>query len=217
MKILSNHFNWGPGGYKDGPSHHTGKGWKRENAWDLETLPGTDVYSITDGRVVAIQSPETKDGHLFGSSFVIIGKDNFPDVFYCNMSGLKIREGEKVFVGQKLGKVAKAPHQKQEYLHIAVPFGISLSSLVGPDGTILMKTSDEKAAAAAIASSKVKDDEYSKSKNDKTTTSSPDSDLATNIVNKVYGGLGKVLLPVSAVSGIGAIAEEIKRFKELIK
>jgi len=212
MKILGDHFNWGPGGYKDGPSHHTGKGWKMENAWDLEALPGTEVYSITDGRIVGIQSPKTKDGHLFGTSFVVIGKDNFPDVFYCNMSGLKVREGEKVYVGQKLGKIARAPHQKNTYLHLSVPFGISLSSLVGPDGTIVQKTSDEEAAAAAIATSNLV------SKNKKEKEEKPNTgNLGTDVMSKIYGGMGKVLLPTSVLGGITGLAEEIKRIKQLIK
>ena len=141
--ILGGKFQWGAGGYSNGPIGHQGTSWKTENAWDLMTTPDTEVYSITDGVVTKIKSPKTDDSHLFGASIEVLGKGENPTVFYCNLSGIKVRVGSKVSVGEKLGKVATAPNHGESFLHVALPVGKSITSLVSSTGEIYTKTSKE--------------------------------------------------------------------------
>jgi hypothetical protein len=94
------------------------------------------VYSITDGTVTKIKTLKTGDGHLYGTSIEILGRGEYPTIFYCNLSGVKVRVGNKIHVGEKLGKVAQSPDQMGSYLHVALPFGKYISSLIQSDGSI---------------------------------------------------------------------------------
>ena len=96
MNILGNSFSWGLGGYENGQFGHKGSNWKTENAWDLNTQSDTDVYSITDGTVTKIKTLKTGDSHLFGTSIEILGRGEYPTIFYCNLSSVKVRVGNKV-------------------------------------------------------------------------------------------------------------------------
>ena len=115
MNILGNSFRWGLGGYENGPFGHKGSNWKTENAWDLTTQSDTDVYSITDGTVTKIKTLKTGDGHLFGTSIEILGRGEYPTIFYCNLS----------FVSIKLRKIRKDLVSLRSPIHF--PFVVSVS------------------------------------------------------------------------------------------
>ena len=93
MNILGNSFSWGLGGYENGQFGHKGSNWKTENAWDLNTQSDTDVYSITDGTVTKIKTLKTGDSHLFGTSIEILGRGEYPTIFYCNLSSVNTNSG----------------------------------------------------------------------------------------------------------------------------
>lgn len=198
MNILGGKFQWGPGGYSNGPIGHQGTSWKTENAWDLMTTPDTEVYSITDGVVTKIKSPKTNDSHLFGASIEVLGRGENPTVFYCNLSGIKVRVGSKVSVGEKLGKVATAPNRGESFLHVALPVGKSITSLVSSTGEIYTKTSKEP-IVKKVEEPKTKD-----------SVKKADSDTSGDIYSKI----AKVLTPIALG---GALLEEVDKIKKLMK
>jgi len=201
MNILGNSFRWGLGGYENGPFGHKGSNWKTENAWDLTTQSDTDVYSIIDGTVTKIKTLKTGDGHLYGTSIEILGRGEYPTIFYCNLFGVKVRVGNKIHVGEKLGKVAQSPDQMGSYLHVALPFGKNISSLIQSDGSI--KGSDSE---VTVDKPKEKEKEI-KPVGSKETS---DDDFATKITKAAIG----VLTPIGLAS---SLFEEVERIKKLLK
>jgi hypothetical protein len=200
MNILGNSFSWGLGGYENGPFGHKGSNWKTENAWDLNTQSDTDVYSITDGTVTKIKTLKTGDGHLFGTSIEILGRGEYPTIFYCNLYGVKVRVGNKIHVGEKIGKVVPSPNQMGSYLHVALPFGKNITSLIQSDGSI--KGSDSEVTVV-----KPKEKELEPVVGSKEPSG---DDLATKITKAAIG----VLTPIGLSS---SLFEEVERIKELLK
>jgi murein DD-endopeptidase MepM/ murein hydrolase activator NlpD len=199
MNILGDSFRWGLGGYENGPFGHKGSNWKTENAWDLITQSDTDVYSITDGTVTKIKTLKTGDSHLFGTSIEILGRGEYPTIFYCNLSGVKVRVGNKIHIGEKLGKVAQSPNQMGSYLHVALPFGKYISSLIQSDGSI--KGSDSEVTVDKPKEKKIKPVDSKKTSDD---------DFATKITKAAIGAL----TPIGLAS---SLFEEVERIKELLK
>jgi len=200
MNILGNSFSWGLGGYENGPFGHKGSNWKTENAWDLNTQSDTDVYSITDGTVTKIKTLKTGDGHLFGTSIEILGRGEYPTIFYCNLYGVKVRVGNKIHVGEKIGKVVPSPNQMGSYLHVALPFGKNITSLIQSDGSI--KGSDSEVTVVRPKEKELEPVVGSKEPSG--------DDLATKITKAAIG----VLTPIGLSS---SLFEEVERIKELLK
>jgi len=198
MNILGGKFRWGQGGYKNGPLGHQGNSWKTENAWDLITNSDVDVYSITEGTVMKIKSTKPDGSHLFGTSIEVLGKGDYPTIFYSNLSGVKVRLGNKVKIGDKLGKVASGPTKGESFLHVALPFGKKMSDLVGESGDILN-------SQTIPTPPKEPERDYSKPKSVEKEKDS-DSDF--------YTKLTKIITPM--VLG-GALLEEVERIKKLLK
>lgn len=216
MNILGGGFSWGVGGYKDGPvdpEHMQGSGWKTKNAWDLEVRPGTDVYSIIEGIVVSIKSPSAQNTHLFGTSIEISGRGRYSnvDVFYCNLSSIDVRIGEKITLGEKLGKVAKPSSGKSPFLHVGLSFGNSITSFVDSSGNINGGDSSGSVATGAAGAAGLTGDDDEKKKKKKNKENEPNDDP---LLKKVYGGLAKGLLPLAA---FGGLTEEVNRIKKLMK
>ena len=214
MNILGGKFRWGPGGYENGPSGHDGTSWKTENAWDLITNSDTDVYSITEGVVMKIKSPKTDDSHLFGTSIEILGRGKYPTIFYCNLSSVKVRVGNKVQIGEKLGKVATAPKGGQSFLHVALPFGKRISSLIGSSGDVSGKNSSESEPSSSESSSSepnlTKISKQPKSYKSKSTSLLGDKSLG----DKITSTMAKIITPMALG---GALFEEVDRIKKLMK
>jgi hypothetical protein len=199
MNILGNSFSWGLGGYENGQFGHKGSNWKTENAWDLNTQSDTDVYSITDGTVTKIKTLKTGDSHLFGTSIEILGRGEYPTIFYCNLYGVKVRVGNKIHVGEKIGKVAPSPGNVQSYLHVALPYGKNISSLINSNGSMIGSESK-----TTVDKPKEKQIEPVGSKK------TSDDDLATKITKAAIG----VLSPIGLAS---SLFEEVERIKKLLK
>lgn len=199
MNILGGSFRWGLGGYENGPFGHKGSNWKTENAWDLYAQSDTDVYSITEGTVIKIKSPKTGDSHLFGTSIEVLGKGEYPTIFYCNLSGVKVRVGNKIHVGEKIGKIAPAPGGTGSYLHVSLPFGKNISSLIQSDGSV--KGSESEKSVMKTKEKKVEPTTFKKDSED---------DLATRITKSVIQGITPLALT-------GSIFEEVERIKKLLK
>lgn len=219
MNILGGKFRWGPGGYENGPSGHDGTSWKTENAWDLITNSNTDVYSITEGVVTKIKSPKTAESHLFGTSIEILGRSDYPTIFYCNLSSVHVRVGSKVQIGEKLGKVAQAPKGGQSFLHVALPFGKRISSLIGSSGDVSGKNSSvSEPSSSKTTSSEPSSNELSltkilskpKSYNSKNTSLLGDKSLG----DKITSTISKIITPIALG---GALLEEVDKIKKLMK
>ena len=198
MNILGGRFKWGPGGYNNGHIGHQGNSWKTENAWDLMTGSDVDVYSITEGTVMKIKNTKPNGGHLFGTSIEILGRGDYPTIFYSNLSGVKLTLGKKVRIGDKIGKVGSTSQKGESFLHVALPFGKKISDLVNENGEILGSES------MPVPTEKPTTD-YPRQK-----SVEKEKDSDTNFYTK----LSKIITPIALG---GALLEEVERIKNLLK
>jgi len=210
-KIIGGNFNWLVAG---GPRNHPTGSWKLSNAWDLESDAGNSVFSAVDGEVIEKQSPSNA-GHLYGTSITIRGEGNYPTIFYSNLSSVNKNVGSKVSVGEKIGEVANAPGGARPYIHIALPSGKNITSLIDQNGNFAVNnntsSSGAEDAAAAAAGAAVAAGEISGSKKD------DGGGDGGSFMDKVYGTLTKGLIPFGLVTGVAGMAEEVKRIKGLMK
>jgi murein DD-endopeptidase MepM/ murein hydrolase activator NlpD len=106
------------------PENHkkrsTGK-WPNKNAYDIKAPIGTDLYSITAGRVTNKKETSNKKGNVFGTQLSVEGIDGFPDAFYAHIDSVKLNIGDVVYPGDYIGKVTKWPkYPNQSHVHISV-------------------------------------------------------------------------------------------------
>lgn len=136
------------GGFKtdleNGPSNHRKRAlgnWQSDNAWDLFAPEGTVVKSYTKGTVSKVNENPKKSGKVYGTSVTIKGDDDYPDIFYTHLKNVKLRQGENIEVGDKIGEISEwctdeSCRKKQEgtHVHIGLPNGEHLKDLLdNPD------------------------------------------------------------------------------------
>lgn len=119
----------------DSPHNHASRAlgnWQSDNAWDIFSPNGTKVYSITAGTVSKIGGNENKhSGKIFGAQVTVKGANGYPDIFYTHLTNIQISVGQEVQLGTLIGEITQwtdAP--SSEHVHIGLPFGSSISSLV---------------------------------------------------------------------------------------
>lgn len=211
-KIIDGNFNWLVAG---SPRNHPTGSWKLSNAWDLESNAGNSVFSAVNGEIIEKQSPSNA-GHLYGTSITIRGEGNYPTIFYSNLSSVNKNVGSRVSVGEKIGEVANAPGGSRPYIHIALPSGKNITSVIDQNGNFTENNNtfssgvENTAAAAAGAATVAGEISGNKSKND-------GGGDGGSFMDKVYGTLAKGLIPFGLVTGVAGMAEEVKRIKELMK
>ena len=116
------------------PKGHGGrklKNWQSDNAWDLKAPIGTSIYSFTNGVVSHIRQSAPGSAKIFGTQVSITGKDGNPDIFYTHLEGVKIKGGDKVNVGDYIGKITRWPlYPNESHVHVGLPYGKDLGQLV---------------------------------------------------------------------------------------
>ena len=107
------------------------RNWESDNAWDLKAPIGTSVYSFTKGVVSHIRQSKPGNAKIFGTQVSIKGVDGNPDIFYTHLEGVKITSGDKVNVGDYIGKITRwASSPSSSHVHVGLPYGKDLGELV---------------------------------------------------------------------------------------
>ena len=105
--------------------------WPSDNAWDLKAPIGTSVYSFTNGVVSKIFQSRPGSAKIYGTQVSIRGVDGNPDIFYTHIEGVTLKTGDKVKVGDFIGKIQKWPaNPSGSHVHIGLPNGKDLGELV---------------------------------------------------------------------------------------
>ena len=122
--IISDNTSKGHGGRQLG-------NWESDNAWDLKAPIGTSVYSFTNGVVSRIKQSRPGSTKIFGTQVSIKGRNGNPDIFYTHLEGVNLNPGDKVNVGDYIGKITKWPAiPSGSHVHVGLPYGKDLGQLV---------------------------------------------------------------------------------------
>jgi len=107
------------------------KNWQSDNAWDLKAPIGTSIYSFTKGVVSRIKQSSPGNTKIFGTQVSITGVDGNPDIFYTHLEGVKLVAGDKVKVGDYIGKITRWPAVPSgSHVHVGLPYGKDLGQVV---------------------------------------------------------------------------------------
>jgi hypothetical protein len=127
-------------GLRKGETLHGGRSrgnWMSDRAWDVGQDPGTPIYSLTSGVVSnTIQYDGSKDPKVFGFSFMVIGSDGYPDIWYTHTENPSVKNGDIISVGQKIAEVTTWKlYPKNSHVHIGLESGY-ISDLMEESGKI---------------------------------------------------------------------------------
>lgn len=224
FEIISDNTPRGHGGRQLG-------NWASDNAWDLKAPIGTSVYSFTNGVVSKIFQSRPGSTKIYGTQVSIRGVDGNPDIFYTHLDSVKIKNGDKVKVGDFIGKITKWPtNPSQSHVHLGLPYGKDLGELVSRNKIDMKK----------FESGNHNDDSKTDNDDDKKTI---DKSLETNVIptktnsdfktplfgdtsaeaedSSNYGLINKFIDMITHKENVNSInnpiLEEIKRIKQLLK
>ena len=134
--------------WRGGPQNHATLGqniWTSKNAWDLEGVQGTKVYSIDNGTVTNVTlKPYDKKLSQYGYSIEIKSSDD--KIYYTHLSsvGPKIKQGQNIVQGDLIGSIGK-PQEDPEWpshVHIALEKG-DISKLLDSSCNIIVKKGNQ--------------------------------------------------------------------------
>ena len=225
FKIISDNTPRGHGGRQLG-------NWASDNAWDLKAPIGTSVYSFTNGVVSKIFQSRPGSAKIYGTQVSIRGVDGNPDIFYTHVEGVTFKVGDKVKVGDFIGKIQRWPaNPSDSHVHIGLPYGKDLGELVSRNKIDMKK----------FETGNHNDDAKTNNDDDKETI---DKSLETNITPKKksdsvfksplfgdtssdeedssnYGFINQLIDMATHKENVNQknnpILEEIKRIKQLLK
>jgi peptidoglycan hydrolase-like protein with peptidoglycan-binding domain len=145
---------------ENGPSNHGKRAlgnWQSDNAWDVFAPAGTVVNSYTNGTVSKVYDNGKRSGKVFGTQITVKGENGYPDIFYTHLTDVKLSSGDKVNVGDYIGKIIQwctdescSKKMSGTHVHIGLPPGNSLKDLInnkvytGSDNKIYDKKDDKK-------------------------------------------------------------------------
>ena len=118
-----------------GPESHqksgTGTTWESLNAWDMAAHSGTQVHSLTHGKVTKKRRPNTDDQFLWGDQMTVQGIGGYPDIYYTHITS-PLNVDDEVFVGTPIGTIdlPKSGDETLSHLHIGLPYGYDINSLL---------------------------------------------------------------------------------------
>lgn len=119
---------------ENGPKNHGSRAlgnWQSDNAWDIFAPEGTVVNSYTDGTVIKVRDTGKNSGKIFGTQVSIKGNKEYPDIFYTHLKNVKLKKGDIVSVGDRIGEVSEwVGHDKMTHVHIGLPKGKHLRDLL---------------------------------------------------------------------------------------
>lgn len=127
-------------GLREGETLHGGRSrgnWMSDRAWDVGQDPGTPIHSLTSGIVAnTIQYDGSKDPKVFGFSFMVIGSDGYPNIWYTHTESPSVKNGDIISVGQKIAEVTTwRLYPKNSHVHIGLESGY-ISDLMEESGKI---------------------------------------------------------------------------------
>jgi len=99
----------------------TGASEQFHNGIDIPASMGTPVVSVANGQVV--HSGELYDGY---GIYVVI-RDGTYDYLYAHLSSTNVKKGDKITVGQNIGKVGSTGYSTGPHLHFGVSKGSYLN------------------------------------------------------------------------------------------
>ena len=119
---------------ENGPSNHGKRAlgnWQSDNAWDVFAPAGSVVNSYTDGTVKKVRDTGSNSGKIFGTQVTVTGGQGYPDIFYTHLRNVKLKAGDVVKVGDRIGEVSDwVGHDKITHVHIGLPKGKHLRDLL---------------------------------------------------------------------------------------
>jgi murein DD-endopeptidase MepM/ murein hydrolase activator NlpD len=141
-------------GYQVGPQHHMGRSqsradrykadpernWYSDNAWDVLNPAGTQIYSLTDGRVTTVKESSSSAVNIYGTQIIVAGENGYPDIFYTHTEDVSVKPGDEVRVGDPIAKIGM-PKTKEmpHHVHVGLPPGVHISSLMSENGSFKFK------------------------------------------------------------------------------
>lgn len=136
-------------GYEVGPQHHQGRStsrqdrykndpernWYSDNAWDVLSPSGTQIYSLTDGKVTSVKQSASSAPNIYGIQIIVAGQNGYPDIFYTHTDSPAVSVGDVVKVGDPIAQIG-LPKTKEmpHHVHIGLPPGVHISSLMSQGG-----------------------------------------------------------------------------------
>ena len=110
---------------KPGQGTHSASGWENNNAWDVASPVGTDVRSLTSGKVLRVRKGDgtmKKSGvkKIYGDQVKVKSNDG-PDVFYTHIDST-VNQGDSVNAGDVIGKIMTIPGMPS-HVHVALSYG----------------------------------------------------------------------------------------------
>jgi predicted chitinase len=125
---------------ENGPSNHAARplgNWQSDNAWDVFAPVGTVVNSYTKGTVSKVTNTGKKSGKVFGTHVTVTGEDGYPDIFYTHITDVSLSSGDKVNVGDYIGKIVEwctdescSKKMDGSHVHIGLEPGSHLKDLI---------------------------------------------------------------------------------------
>jgi murein DD-endopeptidase MepM/ murein hydrolase activator NlpD len=136
-------------GYEVGPQHHQGRStsrqnrykndpernWYSDNAWDVLSPSGTQIYSLTDGKITSVKQSASSAPNIYGIQIIVAGQNGYPDIFYTHTDSPAVSVGDVVKVGDPIAQIG-LPKTKEmpHHVHIGLPPGVHISSLMSQGG-----------------------------------------------------------------------------------
>jgi hypothetical protein len=183
---------------ENGPSDHAKRplgNWQSDNAWDIFAPAGSVVNSYTDGTVKKVRDTGTNAGKIYGTQVTVTGGDGYPDIFYTHLRNVKLKSGDVVKVGDRIGEVSDwVGHDKMTHVHIGLPTGKHLKDLLKNSSAIFSGKGSESTSGSTTS----------------TTTEDPTSLL----------GFLKSAANLLKVTGVGkemGLNEETDRIKDIMR
>jgi len=129
------------GSFETGPKNHRSRplgNWQSDNAWDIFAPAGTPVYSLTRGTVKKVKVSNKTSGKIFGTQVTVSSEDGNPEIFYTHLKNVKLKAGDRVDYGTKIGEVSEWDNNsKSTHVHVGLDRGVHIRTLLSPDGKIL--------------------------------------------------------------------------------
>jgi len=106
----------GPAAHRSRTGYKAGD-WYSGKGYDLHVKPGTEVYSLTDGKVVANNlDPDNCKKGVYGHRVTILA-DNGDELYYTHIES-KLKVGKNIKKGDLIGKV-RSGCGVRPHLHVA--------------------------------------------------------------------------------------------------
>jgi len=134
--------SWGRNGYINGPKNHGSRAfgnWQSDNAWDIFSQPGTPVYSITKGTVSNVRTSSGRNPKVYGTQVTVKGSDGYSDVFYTHLNDVNLNIGDKVDLGDPIGRIEASKTGISPHVHIGLPYGVNINKYLDESGNIINK------------------------------------------------------------------------------